>query len=44
MFIILKTDYFQLWILYKSDTRISSAGKQIEIKTLNLDKWQLLIR
>ena len=28
MFIILKTDYFQLWVPYKSDLRISPAGKQ----------------
>ena len=27
MFAILKTDYFQLWVLYNSDFRISTAGK-----------------
>ena len=29
--IILKMDYFQLWVLYKSDLRISTAGKHIGI-------------
>ena len=31
MFIILKTGYFQVWFLYKSDLRISTAGKHNEI-------------
>ena len=29
MFIILKTDYFQLWFLIKNDLRISNAEKRI---------------
>ena len=28
MFIILQTGCFQLWFLFKSDLRISNAGKQ----------------
>ena len=27
MLLILKNDYLQLWFLYKSDLRISTAGK-----------------
>ena len=42
--IILKTCYFQLWLLYKSDLRISIAGEHIgqikEFKTFNLGKRQ----
>ena len=30
MFQILKTDYSQLWFLYKSDFRISTARQHIE--------------
>ena len=30
MFIILKTGYFYLWVYYKSDVSISTAGKNIE--------------
>ena len=30
-FIILKYDYFQLWFLYKSDLRISTARKQMKM-------------
>jgi len=33
MFIILKTDYFQMWSFYKTDLRISTSGKQIKINT-----------
>ena len=29
MFIILKNDYFQLWVFYESDLGISTAGKCI---------------
>ena len=46
MFIILKTDYYQLWFLNKSNFRISTAGKHVEIKynlpLLNLEKRQYL--
>ena len=36
MFLIWKTNYFQLWFLYKSDLRISSpTGKQREITVVN---------
>ena len=39
MFKILKTDYFQLWVLYKSDLRISTTGKQkYELSELNAFK------
>ena len=31
MFIILKTKYFQLWFLYKSDLRISTAEKLLGV-------------
>ena len=30
-FVVFKTDYFLLWVLYKSITRVSTAGKLIEI-------------
>ena len=29
MFIALKTDYLQLWVLYKSDLRISTSEKRV---------------
>ena len=32
MFLSLKTDYFQLWLLLKSDLRISTAEETIRIK------------
>ena len=31
MFIILKTDYFQMWVFFTRDLRISTAGKHIGI-------------
>ena len=35
MMLILKTDYFQLWFLYKINWRISTVGKHIQILELN---------
>ena len=31
MITILKTNYFLLWVIYKRDSRISTAGKYLEI-------------
>ena len=31
MFIVLKTDYFQLWLLFKNKSDFSTAGKHIKI-------------
>ena len=38
MFTILNTDYFQLWFLYQSDLRISTAGKQRNYQNLTQKK------
>ena len=34
IFIILKTDYFNLWFLHKRDLCISTAGKHTEISRI----------
>ena len=47
MFIILKTDFFQLWFLCKSDLCIFTAGKKgeiIEQNTFKTVEITLLIR
>ena len=40
MFIFWKTNYFQLWVLYKSDLRISTSDiyrkKTLQVPTLTL--------
>ena len=39
MFVVLKTDYFQLWLLCKSNMRILPARKEKELsKTFTLIK------
>ena len=38
MFIILKTDFFQLWFLFKSDLLISIVEKYIGINIINYFK------
>ena len=38
MFIILKTDNFQLWFLNQNDLRISPVGKHVEIIQFNTFK------
>jgi len=38
MFIILKTDFFQLWFLFKSDLLISIVEKYIGISIINYFK------
>jgi len=45
IFMALKTICFQLWFLFKSDSRISPAGKYLRIirtKTFDLKKRQYL--
>ena len=45
MFLISKKDNFQLWFLYKSDLRISTAGKYMGIirkKLLRVEKRKYL--
>jgi len=38
MFVILKTNYFQMWIFYKIDFCTSAAVKQIEMVRLKFGK------
>ena len=38
MFIVLKNDYFQLWVLYQSDTSIFHYGSDKGFKITNMNQ------